>query len=205
MKGGDNRQAGFERTTHDVISFFDADDIPHPDRVAVLRRLFAQRDIMHLCHCHVPFNRDVVSDEQLSLFSPIPDDIDRFIIGPDCISQAYFPNRDLMECLSITRAYGYGLTRNPLIATGHPTVRRAVFDKVRWRDDNAVVLGVADDYDFAMECVYYFQKSVILDLALANVRLRSATKASKLKNGRKRAIKYVRRLRGWWNLSFGKI
>lgn len=51
---GKNRNLGSDAAREDILMFQDADDIPHPQRVEIVKYFFEHYDIYHLMHFYVP-------------------------------------------------------------------------------------------------------------------------------------------------------
>lgn len=215
LRHGPNRQAAVDICTGDIVSFIDCDDLPHPQRLQVLTDLFASRDIVHCVHSF----RSVAAEPADASFRPMPDGPDVFsfptlpadwtpyIVDSETLYRTYFPNGGAKDCVAVTRAYGGGIPGVPLddVAAGHPTVRRAVLEKVGWHDWHDLPVGVADDYDFDMQCLYLYNKSIILDLPLANARRRDKRRMTLLERKTRTAIGNWRHLVGYCNLALGRV
>lgn len=154
MTHGPNRQAGSERAIHELISYQDADDLPHPCRIQVVKALFARHDICHLVHFYCPKGEDF-SDVGALTFPTWPQDV---------IFANSFPDGKIANCKDTQCWYGF-FTRQRVHA-GHLTIRREVLRAVRWKDWDELAFGIAEDYEFNMETTFHFRKSLIVGIPL---------------------------------------
>lgn len=154
-----NRNKGACVAQGDVIGFFDADDLPHPQLIETVAFLFANRDIVHLNHCG---SRDVLPSAPIEKIRTVDSDL---------LYQLYFPDGVFENCIYRSGAYG-GLLPPPFdsVVTGHTYVRRAVLDQVKFRDPEDKPFRKAEDYIFCMETLYKFRKSLIIDSVLSLYR-----------------------------------
>lgn len=53
MFAGTNRNRGVAHAQGDIIMFQDADDIPHPQRIEIVKYFFETHDIVHLLHFYI--------------------------------------------------------------------------------------------------------------------------------------------------------
>ena len=164
---GPNRQAAIEHCSHAIVSFFDSDDLPYPNRIAVLKQVFDTPEIIHVNHCYTYLGEPLVEMD----YSTPP-----ILAGARDLLQAYFPHGEFADCRKVTGAYGGGLavTYNPEflgVTAGHVTVRNTVFDQVGWLGLSDLHEGFAEDYQFNMECLYTFRQSVIINLPLTQYRV----------------------------------
>ena len=60
LSAGQNRNTAFANSTGDLILTQDADDIPHPQRVQVIKYLFENFELDHLLHLWIPTKKDFV-------------------------------------------------------------------------------------------------------------------------------------------------
>lgn len=160
MIQGPNRDAATSAATGDIILSNDADDIPHPQRVEVISHLFEEHDIVHLNHA---YQKNNIKDFRTVEFSKIKS------IHGDQLLEHHFPNHQRItsgfprpdpRTLGFHAPYGGNLGWE--IHAGCPTFRRDVFKNVKWRHNEQV----AWDYDFCMDVLYRFNKSMIIDTSL---------------------------------------
>ncbi|MFS2013763.1 glycosyltransferase [Azospirillum sp. CT11-132] len=155
MFHGPNRQAASERAIHELICYQDADDTPHPQRIQIVKRLFEQYDIMHLNHTYCLAGTQFHQVQGALQFS---------VWYQSAIAAGCFPQGLLRDCAQAQPYYG-AFTERPVHA-GQPVIRREVLEKVRWKDWGELAFGIAEDYEFDMECVYFWRKSMIVDIPL---------------------------------------
>lgn len=156
MLHGPNRQAASEHVRHDLVMYQDADDLPHPQRISVVEHFFNNFDIMHLNHCC------------LTMAEPAPD----YIWGKepvkaytsDLVFKATFPFGRLEDCA--TYQPFYGMCTGFHLTAGMPIVRRDVLKKVEWKRPRNFILGRSEDYEFNMETMFYFNKTLFINAKL---------------------------------------
>lgn len=162
LNQGSSRLKGTHFTTGDLIVYSDSDDIPHPQRIAIIQHMFQHNDIVHLNHGF--------TFEQK--FDPIV--LDKIsIIQPDEVFQRHFPQIDPTTPRNTydrprlsydennnTLPYGGGLSWN--ITGGHTSITKEVLKEILWRDTE----DVAYDYDFCMDVLFRFNKSMIINAPL---------------------------------------
>lgn len=156
-----NRQNGSNVATGDIIIYQDADDLPHPRRVEVINWFFEISDIVHLNHSY--YKGDTV---------PLVDQIKA--VKSETLFNTYFPHGIFEECKGITTAYGgdIGFVENGVgipIHAGAVAIRREVLKQVKWREASEMVLFNYyrfEDYEFCMEVLYKFKKSLVIDAKL---------------------------------------
>ncbi len=168
LSHGPNRQSAVEHCSHDIVSFFDSDDLPYPDRMITLRRAFADPDVVHVNHGFTWLGEPLAKNEE----APIP-----VLADTGFLVDAFFPQGVLKECTKASNTYGGvvpGAHFNPSmvgVTSGHVTVRKTVFGIVKWKDWNELRLGSGEDYEFNIECLFHFRKSLILNLPLSQYRV----------------------------------
>jgi hypothetical protein len=154
LSHGPNRQAGSESSTGDLLIYGDADDIPHFKRVETIHHFFSNFDIVHLNHwwCREDFKfRDFSLD-------------DVTYIDSQRINETYFSHGDLRR-VQTEKPGGYGNMFGRVTA-GHVAVKRDVLEKVRWKDWGELQFGPAEDWEFCVETLFHFKKSMILNADL---------------------------------------
>ena len=154
MVQGPNRDAVTKAATGDIIISNDADDIPHPQRVKIIKELFGTHDIVMLNHGY-------------QTHTAFPNINDIKIILPTEVFNHHFPGCDpnLEERpnphdLGFHAPYGGNLPWT--IHAGNVAFSKAVFDIMSWRHTEEI----AWDYDFCMDVLYKFKKSMIINAPL---------------------------------------
>lgn len=66
--------------------------------------------------------------------------------------------------MQVQQCYG-AFTERPVHA-GQPVIRREVLKQMRWKDWAELAFGIAEDYEFNMECAYVWRKLMIVDIPL---------------------------------------
>jgi len=150
---GPNRQAGSVESTGDVIIYGDADDLAHPQRVEIIKYFFKNYDIVHLNH---RWAGDIKKSKNFIL-----KDIKHF--SSNELHAHYFSKNGLKGCVDVSKSYGGGVM--DCTTTGHVSIRKEVLKKIGWKDWQDL-WAPAEDYEFCMETLYTFNKSILIDVPL---------------------------------------
>ncbi|HBY66690.1 MAG TPA: hypothetical protein DEG69_02260 [Flavobacteriaceae bacterium] len=150
---GPNRQEGSLASTGDIIIYSDADDVAHRQRIEIIKYFFENYDIAHLNHRWIG-DKEGFRDIDLGEI--------KYVNSQDMYKN-YFPNQNIKECLNATRAYGGGFMT--YTHTGHTSISREGLQKVRWKDWGEL-WSPAEDYEFCMETLYSFNKSMLIKVPL---------------------------------------
>jgi hypothetical protein len=155
---GPNRQKAGEASSNEILIYQDADDIPHPQRIEIIKYFFDRFDICHLNHCWI-------SDEKE--FKTITDYTKIKTILSDELFACYFPKGQLKDCVKVAKYYSdkFGFTHDG-VHSGAVSIKKEVLNKVRWKIYHDFQLGIAEDYEFNMEVLFNFNKSMIIDCGL---------------------------------------
>jgi len=145
---GPNRQAGSKQASGDLLIYQDADDIPHQQRVEIIKHFFETMDIVHLNHFWIPESFDFKMYDKEKIGYTASQDIFDF----------YFPTKTLSDCYN---GGGYGSLAGATHG-GLTAVKREVLDTVRWRGWGEIPNRRAEDYMFCLETLFYFNKSIIV-------------------------------------------
>lgn len=153
---GPARQMALELCSGDVVVYQDADDIPHPQRIEIIERMFQENDIVHLTHQYVFIGKE--SMPQKVYFERIK------TWDGQHIYDHYFPNGDIKECGKISISYGCPPYNQH---AGACSIKREILKEVKWRLNNDLVLAPAnrskaEDYEFCMEVAYKYKKSMMI-------------------------------------------
>jgi cellulose synthase/poly-beta-1,6-N-acetylglucosamine synthase-like glycosyltransferase len=150
---GEARQRALDLCSGDVVVYNDADDLPHPDRIKIVREMFDNNDIVHLAHSFIFMNKEQY---------PVKIENVKFCGGEE-ICNRYFPHGKFEDCRSISTAYGDLMAR---ITAGACCVKRNVLKEVQWPN---IVNGI-EDYLFCMEVAFRYRKSMLIDAPLYSYR-----------------------------------
>lgn len=152
---GPNRGVGSKHSSCEYITYHDSDDIPHPQRIEIIKHVFNKYDILHLNHSYSfdqKFDKilleDIVCFESEKVYKIHFGD-DEFLERP----LNFFPHPN-------DRSYGAGL--GIPVCGGPTTIHRSVLDKVKWNQDRIL----SYDYDFCMDTLFAFRKSMIINSPL---------------------------------------
>lgn len=104
---GTNRNIASENAKGDILVYQDADDLPHPQRIEIIKYFFEHYNIDHLVH-HYIFAKDI---EELP------------VLDPHHINFAYQDND-----------FDSTWKRNPEIHIGCPAITKDVFEQIKWPD-----------------------------------------------------------------------
>ena len=176
MVQGPNRDAASMAADHEIIISNDADDIPHPQRIEVIKYFFENYDIMHLNHSYQTKNE--------TTFVPVNPKLALFL-NPEQTFYHHFPNYkgephqgrrpDPRLYGYMCHAYGWqprhcAQRQHPGVSWGYdvpthagcPAFHKDVFKELRWRQTE----DHAWDWDFVLDVLFHFRKSIIIDSKL---------------------------------------
>jgi hypothetical protein len=97
MLAGPNRQVSKDFCNGDIIIYQDSDDLPHIQRIEIIKHFFENYDILHLNHSYndiSEYNEDIINISEINY------------IDSDILNQITFPNNKLTECVDNFRGYG---------------------------------------------------------------------------------------------------
>src|SRR3990167_10257986 len=138
------RNAACEKCSGDLIICQDADDIPHPQRIEIIKHLFEQYHLDFLIHRWIP------SSEQFS-----PYEINHSITKTYDI-HSYSPD---FEICSSHHTFDR-------VHSGNPAFLKKIFNKVKWPERYT-----GEDVHFNTQVFRFFPKKVILDENLVMYRV----------------------------------
>jgi glycosyltransferase involved in cell wall biosynthesis len=142
---GKNRNLGAEAAQGDILMFQDADDIPHPQRVEIIRYFFGMYDIYHLMHFYVVPKRMVNNGE----------------VPEECMS--YQKSRISFR---VGARYQESSEHYPF-HNGQPCVLRSMASKIMWPDQYTV----AEDVAYSRSIYNRFpDKTIIIEVPLVVYR-----------------------------------
>jgi hypothetical protein len=152
---GPNRGIGSIHTSFDYITYHDSDDIPHPQRIEIIKHFFKNYDILHLNHSYTfstIFEKILLNDIILIESEKIY--LDHF--GNKTYENRpldYFPNPN-------DKSYGYNCGFP--VCGGPTTIHKSVLDHISWNENRIL----SYDYDFCMDVLFKYKKSIIIDSPL---------------------------------------
>jgi hypothetical protein len=166
MLAGPNRQVSKDFCDGDIIIYHDSDDLPHIQRIEIIKYFFETKDIVHLNHSYEPTSNQAIKNGEYHTKSI---DISKIKwVDTNTIKSSFFPNNILKECLDFTKAY----THTYHTHAGVVAIKKEVLNHVRWKDRHELSFSPkwydlnykgAEDYEFCMEVLYHFNKSIIID------------------------------------------
>ena len=172
---GEARQKARDLCHGDIILYHDADDLPHPQRVEVVKYWFGHTDAMHLTHSYAFLNRlpKGLSPSSYHTSATMPRKVISAnvpIIYFQTIWKRYFNGGQIGECSRFTAWGEPGIQH-----AGACCIRREVLDTVRWKRNDELVLAKvnlskAEDFEFCMECAFKLKKSIMLGAILYQYR-----------------------------------
>lgn len=159
---GPNRGEGTKVASNELIIYNDSDDLAHPQRVKIVDTIFNKYDINHLNHSYS-------FEEEFNSITKIG------IIESQDIFDMYFPEfvswdqKDRIRKNRPRKVYGpkgnslpYGSGFDVDITGGSLCILKSVTDVINWEWD----MDVSYDYDFCMDTLFYFNKSLLIDSKL---------------------------------------
>jgi len=159
---GPNRGEGTKVASNELIIYNDSDDLAHPQRVEIVSNAFDQYEINHLNHSY-SFDESFYSITQIKG------------IESQAMFKMYFPDfvswdqKDRIRKNRPRKVYGpkgnslpYGSGFDVDITGGSLCILKNVTDIINWEWN----MDVSYDYDFCMDTLFYFNKSMLIDSAL---------------------------------------
>lgn len=140
LKAGQNRNIACSEAEGDIIITQDADDIPHFQRIEIIKYFFDQYDIDHLMHLFFPSRVTYPKKE-----------IDRCYWGPYVLENIKYT---LLKRWDDAQYIQY-------LHNGHIAFRREIFEKVQWSH-----LYVGEDVLFNKSVFELKKKTMIVDAFL---------------------------------------
>lgn len=159
---GPNRGEGTKVASNELIIYNDSDDLAHPQRVEIVAGAFDQYEINHLNHSY-SFEEHFAPITQVKT------------IESQAIFNMYFPDfvswdqKDRIRKNRPRKVYGpkgnslpYGSGFDVDITGGSLCILKSVTDVINWEWG----MDVSYDYDFCMDTLFYFNKSLLIDSEL---------------------------------------
>jgi len=153
LYAGGARQFGLEKASGDLVSFCDADDLMHPQRLeAVAGCMESRRDCTFVVTGYSTFRDTVPASEIYG-----QEDFQAGIIGPrqltDGLAVSFARHRlswiDTETGIVPWYAWGsFGIRRRYPPTSGTPTVRRELGSLVRWNSPKDYVFTPYEDYEY---------------------------------------------------------
>ncbi len=160
MLAGPNRQVSKDFCNGDIIVYHDSDDLPHIQRLEIIKHFFDNHNILHLNHSYdnkTEYNENLIDMSKINF------------ITSEVFNDYFFPNNILEECTRIVNGYGYD---NFPSHGGAIAIKKEVLNYVKWKDrdelnyspgwDNYDYKG-AEDYEFNMETTFLLKQSMMID------------------------------------------
>jgi hypothetical protein len=160
MLAGPNRQVSKDFCNGDIIVYHDSDDLPHIQRLEIIKHFFDNYDILHLNHSYnnkTDYNEDLIDISKINF------------ITSEVFNPYFFPNNKLKECVEYCNGYGY---ENFHSHGGAIAIKKEVLNHIKWKDrdelnyspgwDNYNYKG-AEDYEFNMETTFLLKQSMMID------------------------------------------
>lgn len=161
MLAGPNRQVSKDFCNGDIIVYHDSDDLPHIQRIEIIKHFFENYDILHLSHSYdikTMYNEDLIDISNIKY------------VTSDSMNKDYFPNNILEECVKYCNAYGGGY--NIAVVAGSIAIKKEVLNHIKWKDRGELTYSPgwnnpsykgAEDYEFNMETTFSLKKSMLID------------------------------------------
>jgi Glycosyl transferase family 2 len=156
VEEGPNRGKGSEYSKCDILTYHDSDDIPHPQRIEIIKHFFDNYDILHLNHSY-SFDTKFTSINIDTIQTKTSDEL----------YSKYFKNlsseirpRKVYDDNGNSLPYGSGF--GWAICGGPTSIKKEVLNKVKWNQ----TMDVSYDYDFSMDSLFYLNKSIIINVPL---------------------------------------
>jgi len=155
----ENRNHAYRLTRGDIISFHDCSKLPSVNRVDILSKYFESGNLS--CIHHTSHTKDISNNIN-----------DNYIIDTKQLYSRYFPFNIRQDCWQYTRNYGQEFSIKN-IDMGSVSVLRSVLIKNKWKEPYQCELyrgnGCGTYYEFALENLYTYRESIIIDTPLTIV------------------------------------
>jgi glycosyltransferase involved in cell wall biosynthesis len=140
-----NRNSACANASGDIFLLQDADDIPHPQRVEIIKHIFSKYDFDHLIHCWMPIEDERPKFSYLSL---------------------YWGNYDISQIQVISISSWDHISEAPiknfLLPHGAVAIRRKIFETHKWPNN----IRYGEDQFFNKEVCNTEHRSAIVDAFL---------------------------------------
>jgi hypothetical protein len=161
---GPNRGEGTKVASNELIMYNDSDDLAHPQRVEIVQQCFDSFDINHLNHGYSFEEKFNTIEKAITVESQTMFDL----LFPEFVS---WDQKDRVRKNRPRKVYGplgnslpYGCRDyfDMDITGGSLCILKSVTDVIKWEWN----MDVSYDYDFCMDTLFYFNKSMLIDAAL---------------------------------------
>lgn len=140
LYAGENRNSACENAVGDIFILQDCDDIPHPQRIEILTKLFRQYpDIDHIIH---KFSPSKAHNNEMTCPLIFVENIQKY---------------------SIKSWYYYIIFLN--CHNGNIAIRKEVFEKIHWTNKPR-----GQDVEFNRKVIEQFHKTMVIDVDLMTYR-----------------------------------
>ena len=156
IQEGPNRGEGTKHTKNDYITYHDSDDIPHPQRIEIIKYFFSNFDILHLNHSY-SFEQSIKDIDVNNIK----------YIEPEQLFNSQFGKNNNFEQRPVNfyvdeNDKSYGAGSGFAVCGGPTTINKKVLDVVKWNENRIL----SYDYDFCMDVLFYLKKSMIINSPL---------------------------------------
>tara|TARA_R110000824_G_scaffold59520_1_gene159813 strand:+ start:1234 stop:1977 length:744 start_codon:yes stop_codon:yes gene_type:complete len=159
---GPNRGEGTKVASNELIMYNDSDDLAHPQRVEIVTKAFERHEINHLNHSYsfdkhfspITEVKDIESQEIFNLHFPSFVDWEQ----KDRVRSNRPKNFFGVMAPIISYGGGFGVA----ITGGSLCILKSVTDTIEWDWE----MEVSYDYDFCMDTLFYFNRSLLIDSPL---------------------------------------
>jgi len=155
MLAGPNRQQAMN-VMSDIIVYHDSDDIPHRQRIEIIKYFFENYDILHLSHDYMLSSDSRVEEHKKSNIKIQ----DIKFLDSDTIRNKYFPNNKISDPLKITNGYGdtfQHLNMFNMGAVGGPiSIYKHILNDIKWKDRHEEVLFKLNKSIIINSILYYY-------------------------------------------------
>jgi|10_taG_2_1085330.scaffolds.fasta_scaffold08661_5 hypothetical protein len=163
---GPNRGEGSKVAENDLLIYQDSDDVPHPQRIEIIKYFFENHDILHLNHgynfeekfekLNVQEIENKKSHEMFDMYFPDFKEMEQVKR-----TRKTRP-RKVYDSLGNSLPYGSGFGPDWNITGGSTAILKSVLEEINWE----WTMDVSYDYDFCMDTLFYYNKSMLINVPL---------------------------------------
>ncbi len=136
QSAGSNRNIACENSSGDIFICQDADDLPHPQRVEILKYLFRHSKFDHIIHRWIRVDQLDLGDKWHDY---------------DCHHLHTYKINSIKD-----------LKRFDCLTYGCIAIRKSVWEKIHW----STLLKVGEDIKFNRQCIRIFKNTAVLDACM---------------------------------------